>query len=186
MRIRGAKTELEAAGEETEGMVENTAKLQEKIMALTGGAVNIMLNEDTFKSTYQILKEISQVWKSLDDISQASLLELIAGKRNANVAAAIITDFTVAEQVLKSSTNAAGSAMVEYSQWLDSIGAKQQKFHAQFQDFSAAFLNNEFVAGTYDIGTGFLGFLTSIVETLGTIPTLATAATAALSLKNIP
>ena len=186
MRIRGAKTELEAAGEETEGMVENTAKLQEKIMALTGGAVDIMLNEDTFKSTYQILKEISQVWKSLDDISQASLLELIAGKRNANVAAAIITDFTVAEQVLKSSTNAAGSAMVEYSQWLDSIEAKQQKFHAQFQDFSAAFLNNEFVAGTYDTGAGFLGFLTSIVETLGTIPTLATAATAALSLKNIP
>ena len=186
MRIRGAKTELEAAGEETEGMVENTAKLQEKIMALTGGAVDIMLNEDTFKSTYQILKEISQVWKSLDDISQASLLELIAGKRNANVAAAIITDFTVAEQVLKSSTNAAGSAMVEYSQWLDSIEAKQQKFHAQFQDFSAAFLNNEFVAGTYDTGAGFLGFLTSIVETLGTIPTLATAATAALSLKKMP
>ena len=42
MRIRGAKTELEDAGLETEGMVESTAKLREEIMALSG--VDIMEN----------------------------------------------------------------------------------------------------------------------------------------------
>lgn len=43
MRIRGAKTELEEAGESTDGMVESTAKLREEIMALSG--VDIMLND---------------------------------------------------------------------------------------------------------------------------------------------
>ena len=43
MRIRGAKTEMEEAGLETEGMVESVAKLQAEIKALSG--VDIMLND---------------------------------------------------------------------------------------------------------------------------------------------
>ena len=78
MRIRGAKTELEEAGLETDGMVESTAKLREEIMALSG--VDIMLDKNTFKSTYQILDELSVKWEDLSDIAQASITELIAGK----------------------------------------------------------------------------------------------------------
>lgn len=43
MRIRGAKTELEDAGLETDGMVESTSKLREELKALSG--VDIMLND---------------------------------------------------------------------------------------------------------------------------------------------
>ena len=78
MRLRGAKAELEAANEETDGLVESTSKLQEKIMALTG--VDIMLDDSTFKSTYDILLEISKVWDDLTDVNRASLLEVIAGE----------------------------------------------------------------------------------------------------------
>ncbi len=42
MRIRGAKTELEEAGESTEGMAESTATLRKEILALSG--VDIMLD----------------------------------------------------------------------------------------------------------------------------------------------
>ena len=67
---RMAKTELEDAGLETEGMVESTAKLREEIQALTG--VDIMKTDDTFKSTFQILDELSAKWSSLTDIQQAN------------------------------------------------------------------------------------------------------------------
>ena len=43
MRIRGAKTELEEAGESTDGMAESTASLRAEIKALSG--VDIMLND---------------------------------------------------------------------------------------------------------------------------------------------
>lgn len=78
MRIRGAKTELEEAGLETEGMVESTAKLRSEILALSG--VDIMLDNNTFKSTYQIMDELAQKWEDLSDIQQASITELIAGR----------------------------------------------------------------------------------------------------------
>ena len=75
MRIRGVKTELEEAGEDTSGMVTNTAKLQEKIMALTNidgsGGVDILTRTGDFKSTYDILLEISKVWKDMGDVEQA-------------------------------------------------------------------------------------------------------------------
>ena len=77
MRIRGATTELEAAGLDTEGMAESTAKLREEILALSG--VDIMADKNTFKSTYDILDELASKWQDLTDIQQAATTELIAG-----------------------------------------------------------------------------------------------------------
>lgn len=78
MRIRGADTELQQAGLDTEGMAESTAKLRQEVMALSG--VDIMKDENNFKSTYDILDELSTKWADLTDIQQASLTELIAGE----------------------------------------------------------------------------------------------------------
>ena len=50
MNLRGAKADLEAAGEDTEGMANSTAELRDALLTLTG--VDIMVNEDTFKSTF--------------------------------------------------------------------------------------------------------------------------------------
>ena len=83
LRIRGVKTELEDAGLETEGMAETTSQLQQKLMALTNGKVNIMLNADEFKSTTQILREMAAVWQDMTDVQQAAALELLGGKRQA-------------------------------------------------------------------------------------------------------
>ena len=44
LRIRGAKSELEELGEETDGVTASTSKLREEIKALSG--VDIMLDED--------------------------------------------------------------------------------------------------------------------------------------------
>lgn len=43
-----ADTELESMGEDTEGLVTSTSKLQAKVKALTGG-FDIMKDKDNFK-----------------------------------------------------------------------------------------------------------------------------------------
>lgn len=63
---------MEALGEDTSGMAESTAKMRQEIMALSG--VDIMLNENTFKSTYQIMDELADKWENLSDIAQANSL----------------------------------------------------------------------------------------------------------------
>ena len=78
LRIRGSKTDLEEMGESTDDLASSTSKLREEIKALTG--VDIMADENTYKSTAQIITEIGAVWKNLSDISQASTLEKLAGE----------------------------------------------------------------------------------------------------------
>jgi hypothetical protein len=53
-------------------MAESTSQLQAKLKALTHGEVDIMLNTDTFKSTTQILREMSEAWEDMTDIERAN------------------------------------------------------------------------------------------------------------------
>lgn len=71
LRLRGAKADLEDAGEEVDGMCDSVSELQAKLLALTGGKVDIMLGKDTFKNTTEILREMSQAWDDMTDVNRA-------------------------------------------------------------------------------------------------------------------
>lgn len=173
MRIRGATTELEEAGLETDGMAESTAKLQAEIKALSG--VDIMLDKNTFKSTYQIMDELSQKWKDLTDIQQASITELLAGKHQGNVMASLMENFDIARQALDVSMNSEGSAMQEHEKYMESIEAKVNQLKAAWEGLSNSFLDSGFIKGAIDGLTKFVGIIDTLISKFGTIPTLLAA-----------
>lgn len=167
MYLRAAKTEAEAAGESTDGMADSVSKLRDEIKSLTGNKVDIMLDEDTFKSSYQILKELSQVWDQLSDVSQANILEKLAGKRNANALVAVINNFDIAEQALKESQDAAGSALQENEKYLDSINGKLDQLKASWEQLSNSLLSNGVVKGLIDALRTVLDFFNRLDEATG-------------------
>lgn len=119
LRLRGAKAELENMQEDTDGLCESTSKLREQIKALTG--VDIMLDDNTFKSTTDIIKELGTVWDKLSDSSQAATLELIAGKSRANNVAALLKNYQKIDEVMESLGDAEGSALRENEAIVNSI-----------------------------------------------------------------
>lgn len=165
MRIRGAKTELEEAGLETEGMAESTATLRNEILALSG--VDIMIDDSTFKSTYDILDELSKKWQDLTDIQQASITELIAGKRQGQVVSAVMNNFDIARKVVTTSEGSEGSATAEHEKWLDSLEAKINQLAASWEGLSQAFLEDDFIANLIDGGAAILDVLTQVVDAIG-------------------
>lgn len=185
MRIRGVKTELEEAGEDTEGMITNTSKLQEKIMALTNvdgkGGVNILTHTGDFKSTYDILLDISKVWKEMDDVSQAALLELVAGKTRGSVVAALFQNGDVLEEAYNSAVNASGSAMNELNTYLDSIQGRIDLFNNAIQTMWMNFINADVAKWFVDLATSAI----KLVDTLGLIPTILGAFVGFKSIKSI-
>lgn len=185
MYLRAAKVELEEAGEDTDGLANSTSELRESVLALTGQKVDIMLNEDTFKSTYQIIKEISEVWSSMSDIDQAALLELLGGKRNSNAVAALIQNFDIAESALESATDSAGSAAKENEKYLDSILGKVAQFEAAFETLSATFIDSDLVKFVVGKGTTILDIITGLIDALGSLNTVAILASTALSFGNV-
>ena len=180
MRIRGAKSELEEAGLETDGMVESTAKLREEILALSG--VDIMLDKNNFKSTYQIMDELAQKWGDLSDIAQASITELIAGKRQGNVVSSLMQNFDIARDALETSLNSSGSAMAEHAKWSQSLEARLNKLKATWQSLSQSFLNSDFLKSALNAVIGLVNGLDKLIDTFGTLPTLLGAVAAGISL----
>lgn len=176
LRLRGAKVELEEAGLETDKMAETTSQLQAKLNALTHGKVDIMLDADTFKSTTQILREMSEVWDEMTDIERAGALELMGGKRQANILASVIKNFDTVESVIETSMGSQGSAMAENEKYLDSIQGKTDQLTNSMQTLWNNTLSSEFMKSLLDI-------LNTIVKIIDKVGLLQTAMAGFLSYK---
>lgn len=174
MYLRAAKTEAEEAGESTEGMANSVSELREELLALTNGKVDIQIDENTFKSTYQIMKELADVWGELTDITQANILEQIGGKRNANVVSSMLENFNVAEDVVKTAANSAGSALKENEKYLDSINGKIAEFKATFEELSMTLIDSDFVKQVIELGTGLLDVLNVLAKVIDKVGGLNT------------
>lgn len=174
MYLRAAKTEAEEAGESTDGMANSVSELRDEILALTGNKVDIMADDDSFKSTYQILKELSVVWHELTDVSQANILEMVGGKRNSNVVSAILNNFQVANDALETSANSAGSALEENEKVLESIEGKISIFKATFEEMSNNLIGSDLIKTIIEIGTGLLSFVNGVVQVCDAIGGLKT------------
>ena len=166
MRIRGVSSDLEKAGEETDGMITNTAKLQAKIQGLTG--VNILQDNGAFKDTYTILYELGKAYENLDDLSRASLLELIAGKTRGSAVAAILQNYELLEEAYNDALDAEGSAWKENQKYLDSIQGKIDQFTNAVQTMWSNTLDDSWIKG-------FVSFGTIIIQTIDKIGLLITA-----------
>lgn len=108
MYLRAAKTEASNAGLEIDGMANSVSELRSELKQLTGVDIMKDVAGTQFKSTYQIIKELSEVWNKLSDTSQANVTELIAGKRGGQAVSALLSNFDIAEKSMKEAANSAG------------------------------------------------------------------------------
>lgn len=182
MYLRAAKTEAEEAGESTDGMATSVSKLREEILSLTKNKVDIQLDANNYKSTYQIFKELSMVWDDLTDITKANILEKIGGKRNSNVTSAIIENFSIAEKVLDTSMNSAGSALAENEKVVNSIQGKINILKSSIESLSTTVISGGLIKGLLDGGAGIIQFLDEVIDRIGLLPALMGAAAGALSI----
>lgn len=159
LRLRGAKIELEEAGLDAEDMASSVSTLRDKLLALTDGKVDIMLDANTFKNTTQILREMSAVWQDMTDIEQASALELMGGKRQANILSSMINNFEVVEKVINTAANSAGSALKENETHLDSVQGRIDLFNNALQTMWSNTLDTDWIKNFIDIGTSMINML---------------------------
>ena len=167
-RIRGAKAELEDMGEDTEGMVTSTSKLRDLVMSLTNvdgtGGFDIMLNETTYKSIYDIILGIGKVWDQMSDINQAALLEKLAGKTQVNALSAALSNVETLEKAYNSAQNSAGSAMSEQSRYMQGAEYHIGVFKASVEELSATFADSEAIKFFADLGTAGVNALTKLTK----------------------
>ena len=166
------KGELEDIGEEVDGNVESISKMQTQVLNLTGGKVNIFNDDGSFKSTYEIMDGIAEIYDKLSSTDQASLLETIAGKNRANDVAALISNWEQVEKAMESAMGAEGSAAAENEKYMESIQGRLDSLTASWQALSNTFMKSDFLKVLITGLTKILDLLNGIVKTFGSFGTI--------------
>ena len=177
---KSAKEELEEMGEETENVITTQSKLRDVIKEATAVASNeykgfdILDDNGNYKSTYEIMLGIAEVYDEILETDKKFgrnnanlLLENVAGKVRANIAASIFQNPELLKEAYASSQSADNSAMRENEKYMQSISGHLAQLKNAWQEVWANAANRDVINFFIDLGTAVLKF----VNTIGVLPT---------------
>lgn len=182
-RIRGATTELEEMGEETDGLAQGLSKYREEIKALSG--VDIMKDENTYKDMYDIFVQLAEVWDNMEDVSQSRVAEILGGTRNTSGIMSTITNIKDAIGAYSSAMDSAGTATEANNVYMDTTKAKVGELKAAFQELSSDFISSNFTKGAVEGLKGIVEAIDKIAETVGSLGTILAGLGLAKVIKNV-
>ena len=178
--------------EETESFTNNVEQLSGKIASLTKtvstpGGISLFTDasKTEYKSTYQLLKEISEIYDQLDDKTQAGLLEALAGKRQGQIIAATINNFEAAEKAMDNMANSAGSAEREMAVIMDSVDYKANKLAETGTGIAQNLFAREDMKIVLDVLTDLAEALDWVTEKAGLFGTIGLGAGIFAGVKNV-
>lgn len=182
-RIRGATTELEEMGEETDGLAQGLSKYREEIMALSG--VDIMKDENTYKDMYDIFVQLAEVWDNMEDVSQSRVAEILGGTRNTSGIMSTITNIKDAIGAYASAMDSAGTATEANNIYMDTTKAKVGELKAAFQELSSDVFDSDFTRGAVDALRGIVEAIDKVISTFGSLKTILVGLGIAKIIKNV-
>lgn len=167
----GLKTiTLRLQGMDDEG--EKNLELMSQMEGLFNKLGKTVYNTDgTLKNTYDLLGELADVYPTLTAAEKAYVIETIAGKYQAQNAAAILSNWKTAVDATATALDSQGSAMKENSKYLDSIQGRMANFNSAFEQLSQSVMSSDLIKWFIDLGTAIVNiansdfgkFLTNIV-----------------------
>lgn len=160
-------------GEDTDGMVESTSKLRDLVKGITG--FDIMQDEQTYKSIYEIVLGIGEVWKDLSDIDQAALLEKLAGKTQSNALAAALNNVDILKEAYASAENSEGSATQEQQRFSEGIQYRINQFNEAREALSHTLIDSDLFKGFVDGGTKALEIIDQLAQHIGGLSVILTS-----------
>lgn len=144
-RLRNTTVDLEELGEE---MTES--KYEELVSTLTKAGVALRDMNGEYRSTYDIMKDLAAVWDNLTSMQQSALMTAIAGNRQQNIMASLLTNFKEASGAMDAMNKSTGALAAAYGTHMDTIQGHIDKLSAAFQDLSQHALNSGVFKGMVD------------------------------------
>ena len=180
-----AKQELSDLGEETDGMITTASKLRDTIKNATkaassdGKGFDIFDSNGNYKSTYEIMQGLADLYddivkkdKELGTNNLNLLLETIAGKNRANIAASILQNGDMLRSVYEDAQNSEGSAEQELNKYLDSIDGKMAQLENRAQEFWFKVIDSETIKSGIDLLTSLVKGATDLTDKIGVLSSL--------------
>lgn len=137
LRIAGLNEDMEAQA----GLSNQVVEALQKYAGISA------FDEQTgdLKSTYQILEELAGVWDKIDKNQQSALLNTLAGKHQADVAASILNNWEGVASAVEDAANSFGSSREEQEKYYDSIEGRATRIKNLLQEFAEQVIGSDLV-----------------------------------------
>ena len=185
MRIRGYD-------EETEQLSEDLVNIAGEVIELTKTASNSqgisLFTDETqteYKSVYQYLKEISEIYDELGAKQQQKLMDKLFGKMRANVGQAILQNFEAAEKAMNNMADSAGNADAEMEIIKQSLEYKLNALKETGVGIFQELFPREDIGVAIDALTGLLSIIGALTSLLGPFGTALAGVGLAAFIKNL-
>ena len=174
MRLRGYDEETETYSDDLKEITGDIANLT-KVASNNNQGISLFEADDpnTYRSTYDILKDIADIWNEISDKNQAQLLEKLFGKQRAQVGAALISNFKQAEKAMDAMAGSAGSASKELERAQDSIVFKLNALKETWVGVAQNLYDTRTIKNVIGILTDMSGVIQTITKSLGTLGTVS-------------
>lgn len=155
MNIRQIRGETED-GELIDGeSIANAAKALQQyagISTMTNGQLRL---------TSDVLGELAGKWETLDTVAQSAVAEALAGKRQANILTALMSNWDKYEKMMQDYAEGAGSALKENEIYLESWEAKSKQLSAAWTEFVSHLVDSDAIKAGLDVMIAFVEVLDS-------------------------
>lgn len=174
----------------TNAVNEETGALDEELVTLAGDLydlTNVSVYDAAtgeLRSTYDIIKDIADVYDELDSKTQYQVLDLLGGKRNVNQVAALINNFDTAEQALEAMQNSAGGAMEEFDKATESVSYSLNRLQETMTGIAQNLIDSDAVKFAVDSLNTILNLIDQITAVSGGLGTVLAGVGAYMGAKN--
>jgi TP901 family phage tail tape measure protein len=160
MRLRGVSLEGDNVKQLVPQLQSTFDRINEQFGLMGKNALQLMEDDKvTFKSTYDIFKQVESVWSKLTDIERANLVETMGGKHQGVVVSAIIQNWKDAEGAMETAMHSGGSASREFSAYMDGFEYKIAQLKNALIQFWSKLVDT-------DMAKSFIDTLTKMTESV--------------------
>jgi TP901 family phage tail tape measure protein len=168
---------------------ETFPKLKKMLDETTHGSVKLTQvtkeGKEEFRSTYDVIKDLSMVWDDLNNMQKSMIAEKFAGKQNANVFFSLMLNAKKdLESIKETADDSFQSAAQEQEAYMNSLSAKinslKEDFKGLFLDLGDTDLLKNIIGGV-DVG---VNALRTLIKTFGALPSTVGLASASMVMFN--
>ena len=160
LRLQGMNDE----GEKDLDLVASMEKMFNKLN------LSVYKTDGSLKNTFEILQDLAPVYQKATAAEKAYITETIAGKYQAQNAAAILNNFETAISATETAFLSAGSAAQENAVYIDSINGRINQFNSEFEKLASGTISDDFIKRVISLGTAMLKLVNSLGGLKGILP----------------
>lgn len=168
---------------------ETFPKLKKMLNEVTNGSVKLTQvtkdGKEEFRSTYDVIKDLSMVWDDLNNMQKSMIAEKFAGKQNANVFFSLMLNAKKdLENIKKTADNSFGSAAQEQEAYMNSLSAKINSLKEDIKGLFLDLSDTDFLKGIISGIDSGVSALRGLIKEFGAIPSVVSLTSASMTTLN--